>query len=108
MRTFELRIRETGRSKPSDVQESFNTIEESFESKEKLVEYLIDRYGKMPCGRKKIYRDIDTNFYSPKIMAVGFLRSFWNQDISHNSKKWFQTDWIEFFEQETTKTYFKI
>ena len=103
MKTIELVINETSRSVPGYVAETFNIIKESFESKEQLVEYLIDRYGKMPNGRKKIYTGTNNN---PKV--VGFLHSFWNKDCSHNSKKWFQTDWVEFFEQETTRTYFKL
>lgn len=107
MKTLELRINETGRNSicQSEPPECFNNIKESFETIEQLKEYLIERYGKMPQGRKKIYRDTldkDGKFV-PAI--VGFLHSFWNQDCSHNSKKWFQTDWIEIYEQETTRTY---
>lgn len=108
MKTIELRITETGRSNPGYVAETFNTIMESFKFKEQMVEYLIDRYGKMPGGKKKIYRDNINDGTIPKIKIVGFLHSFWNRDCSHNSKKWFQTDWIEFYEQETVKTYFKL
>lgn len=53
-------------------------------------EFLTERYGKMPGGRNKIYVD-DKN---GNAQVLGFTHSFWNDDISHNSKPWYQTDWI--------------
>lgn len=95
--TIELKISETSK------EGSFNIIRESFESKMQLAEYLIDRYGKMPGGRKKIYQDSASG-----AIAVGFMHSFWNQDISHNSGKWYQTDWIVFWEEICQIKYFKL
>jgi hypothetical protein len=48
------------------------------------------------------------SFYSPHPVAFGFLHSFWNDDCSHDSKKWYQTDWITFWEQETQRNYIKL
>ena len=107
MKTIELRINETGRSSlcKSDPPSCFNNIKESFPTLDELKEYLIERYGYLPQGRMKIYRDtLDKDGkFEPAI--VGFLHSWWNQDVSHNSKKWLQTDWIEIYEQETIRTY---
>jgi hypothetical protein len=100
MKTIELRIHETGRMSLKEETSNLNNIKESFETVEQLKEYLVERYGKIPQGRKKIYTGTNQN---PKV--IGFLHSFWNQDISHNSAKWYQTDWIEFWEQDTIKVY---
>ena len=101
---FVLTIEETGRQNLKVPAESFNCIVEYFKTKEALKNYLIERYGKMPNGKKKVY--IDTK--KGKVIPIGFLHSYWNQDVSHNSKLWYQTDWITYFEKETIKTYFKL
>lgn len=104
MRTIELIISETGRGSLKDEPSLFNKICECFETKEELKQYLIDRYGKMPNGKHKVYVDKK----SGGAEQVGFLHSFWNKDWSHNTPSWYQTDWIEFFEQDTNRKYFKL
>ena len=89
---YQLQITETGSNCPKGHLENasiFNDILENFNTVDEAKEYLIDRYGKMPNGKKKIYIDTDNG-----VEAVGFLHSFWNKDWSHNTKNWFQTDWI--------------
>jgi len=66
-----------------------DTITELFKDMEGIKEYLTERYGRVPNGRKKIYIDTPDG-----TQEVGFLYSYWNKDWSHNSKSWFQTDWI--------------
>lgn len=105
MKTIELRITETGRENLKVPAECFNTIHKSFETKGDLKDFLKDHYGKIPKGKIKIYRDKKN---APKSIIVGFCHSFWNQDVSHASKKWYQTDWIEFWEETTTRTYFEL
>lgn len=100
MKKFVLDICETSRFNLKVPAESFNRIIERFESKEELKNYLIDRYGKIPKGKNKVYVE------NGKI--VGFLHSYWNQDVSHNSHKWYQTDWICFWEENVDKIYFKL
>ena len=95
---FELQIDETGSNKPGAENSLFNTIKEQFNTIEDLNKFLIDRYGKMPCKRKKIYISNKEN----KSEVVGFLHSFWNKDWSHNSKSWFQTDWVSIAEIQKT------
>lgn len=100
MKTIKLEITETGRNYLSQPPETFDVIEESFETIEQLKKYLVERYGKIPNGRKKIYTNRNSNSE-----VVGFLHSYWNQDCSHNSPKWYQTDWIEFWTEESTIKY---
>jgi len=68
-----------------DAPQGFNSEKHTFVSIEDIAEFLIDRYGKMPGMRRKVLNS-DT--------VIGFTHSFWNSDISHNSKHWYQTDWI--------------
>lgn len=79
----------TGRSSLKEKPQLFEEFSELFGSIEEAQEFLVDRYGKMPAGRNKIY--IDRN---GKPEVVGFTHSYWNSDISHNSKPWYQTDWV--------------
>lgn len=88
MEYFELEIDETGRNTLKDKPSRFNTIEKTFPTLEKVKEYLVNRYGKMPQGKSKIYVGDKTP------IVVGFSHSFWSSDVSHNSKSWYQTDWI--------------
>ena len=104
MKTIKLIISETGRENLKVEPNLFNVIKESCKTKEQLKDYLIERYGKIPPSKKKMYMDIPNK----ETIVIGFIYSFWNQDISHASKKWFQTDWIEFYEEETEVTYFKL
>lgn len=100
---FVLQITETGRENLKVPAQSFNCIVEYFKTIPELKQYLIDRYGKIPNQRKKIYQA-----NNGKIDVIGFLYSYWNQDISHMSRKWYQTDWIEFCQRETKDLYFKL
>jgi len=103
MKEIVLTIMETGREHLRCKPEEFNFIIEYFKTKEDLRNYLIERYGRMPKMRSKLYRDINS-----KSIVIGFSYSYWNQDVSHNSKKWYQTDRIVFFEEEKVITYFDL
>ena len=91
MKTLKLQIDETSRTSLKEEQASyFNSITEYFNNIREVKDYLIDRYGKMPGMKKKIY--IDDKNGNP--VVCGFLYSFWDQDISHMTKKYYQTDWV--------------
>lgn len=96
MKTIKLKITETSRNSLQEQPTTFNRIVEEFETKEECKDAIIQRYGRMPNKRNKIYTGPNNN---PTV--VGFLYSFWNSDVSHNSKPWFQTDWICIYEVET-------
>lgn len=89
MSKYKISITETGRGNLNEKPQTFSEDIQHVDTLEKVREFLIDRYGRMPNGRNKIYRDI-----KGKSVVCGFLHSFWNKDWSHNSKKWYQTDWI--------------
>ena len=91
---YKLQIDETGRNSLKEQSSFFNTIIEKFSEISEVKDYLAERYGKIPKGRNKIYQDTKQG----ETLKVGFLHSFWNQDISHNSKSWFQTDRVSIFE----------
>ncbi|MFA5240354.1 MAG: hypothetical protein WC476_11705 [Phycisphaerae bacterium] len=87
-----IEITETGRNSLKGESSTFNREVKTVATVEEVKAYLIDRYGKMPKGKNKIY--IDTQ--DGETIETGFTYSFWNQDVSHNSPKWYQTDWISF------------
>jgi len=87
---YRIVITETARGSLRDEPHIFNGIAQEFNTLGDLKDFLIERYGKMPGRRKKIY--VEKN---GETVEVGFIHSFWNQDVSHNSKPWYQTDWIE-------------
>ncbi|MEA1878667.1 MAG: hypothetical protein U9N86_17630 [Bacteroidota bacterium] len=68
----------------------FDIIHETVLDIKEAQEFLIDRYGQLPKGLNKVF--VDDKDGNSKV--VGFTYSFWNKDISHNGKSWFQTDWI--------------
>lgn len=87
-----IEITETGRNNLKEEPQTFNRENKTVANVEEVKAYLIERYGKIPTGKNKIY--IDTQ--DGETIETGFTYSFWNQDISHNSAKWYQTDWISF------------
>ena len=93
---YKIQIDETGRNSLKDKSTFFNSLVKKVTSLEDVKEFLIDHYGTMPGKKHKIYVD-DKN---GKSKEVGFLHSYWNQDISHMSKKWYQTDWVTVTEVE--------
>ena len=90
MTSIEVHITETARDSLKDSPHTFNIVNESFSSIEDVKEFLADRYGHMPSGRNKVY--VDTK--DGAAQEIGFTYSFWTNDMSHNSKSWFQTDWV--------------
>ena len=88
---YKLIITETGRDCLKNEPYMFNLITKNFGNLVELKQYLTEHYGKMPGGKKKIYNEKEDG----TAQEIGFSHSFWNDDISHNSKAWYQTDWIE-------------
>ena len=87
---YSLEIIETGRNTLKADARCFGTITKKFETKEEAREYLKERYGRMPSKRNKIYVDDKEG----NQIEVGFTYSYWNKDCSHDTKSWYQTDWI--------------
>lgn len=88
---YEVRIDETLKTCPKEERSSHsNTITKRVKTLNDAKKFITDRYGKMPGGKNKIYVDGPDN----NAIEMGFLHSFWNKDISHDSKPWYQTDWI--------------
>ena len=85
-----LDITETERSSPNTDSYYRYKFDERFHNVEELKEYLIDKYGAVPGGRRKIYMD-DTDGNSH---VVGFLHSYWRDSAYPGDNMRFQTDWI--------------
>lgn len=96
---LKIEITETARDNLNDEPHRYSDrITEVFKSMDELKDFLVDRYGRGTRGRNKIYRDTKTG----ESQEIGFLYSFWNKDYSHNSKSWYQTDWIEIMDISET------
>jgi len=85
-----IMVQSTGRNSLRGPSRLFNIDHETVIDAKEAQEFLVERYGKMPGGKNKIY--VDDKDGNTKV--IGFTHSFWNSDISHNSKPWYQTDWI--------------
>jgi len=89
---YKLEIIETSKPSPrsTDDFDTFNIISEKFEKLKEVKELLSDRYGTDKPTNNKIYIDNKKG----EAQVVGFIRTFWNKDMSHNSKSWWQEDWV--------------
>jgi hypothetical protein len=92
MSYYKIKITETGSTRPQDDDFStFNFEEIVCENKSEIATKLKEHCGIKKINKEnKIYCDIGSN-----AIEVGFVRSFWNKDLSHNGKSWWQRDWIE-------------
>ena len=93
-----ITIESTARNSLKETGSMVDVVHETVINTKEAQEFLIERYGKLPGGKSKVY--IDDKDGNAKV--VGFTYSFWNKDISHNSKSWYQTDWITAVEVEET------
>lgn len=92
MKQIKMTITELGRNTLKEAPAVFNEERKYFNTVEDVREYLTERYGKMPGMKNKVYQDAPDG----EPMTVGFIHSYWNRDISHNSDAWYQTDWVCF------------
>ncbi len=93
---FKLVIDETACNSPKDTENSarFNQIVKKADTVEEIEAFLNERYGKVVSKQTRIKNGVYVDKEGGGAERVGFLYSFWNKDWSHNSKNWFQTDWI--------------
>jgi len=102
LKYYQVNIVETARNHPRDDVDDdmvFNTIKEEFYTESELFRYLEHRYGKNFTTSKKMYVDK----FDGKTYECGFVKSFWNKDWSHDSKSWWQTDWVSVVEMQATR-----
>jgi len=97
---YKIVVIETGRNTLKDEPRIFNEFERFFEKVDEAKNFVVGRCGKIPKG--KLYADNGNG--APE--QVGYHYSFWNGDVSHGSKKWFQTDWIEITQVSETPVLF--
>lgn len=88
---YKVVITETGRNTLKEQAHTFNVETKSFRTLEGAEAYLFDRYGTIPkrTTRNTIYQDTEN-----EAEEIGFTKSYWNKDMSHNSNSWYQTDWV--------------
>lgn len=90
---IEIEIIETASNATNQEKSTFNKFSIYCNDTNEATTKLVERYGKMPSTHKKIFVDDKEG----KSKVVGFTYSFWTSDISHNSKKWHQMDWISIY-----------
>ena len=67
----------------------FEEIEEKFADLAAVKNWIKEKYGR--CKKVLMYRDGKNG----EAIKTGYIYCFRNKDISHNSKEWFQRDWVE-------------
>ena len=87
---IKLDITETERANPNAQAYHRYAFTETFKDMNGLKEYLIDRYGKIPGGRRKIYIDKSDG----STHEIGFIHSFWRDPEYRGGKSAYQTDWL--------------
>ena len=99
---YKITIDETGRNSLREEPRRFNTETIHVATIEEARKAISDRYGKIPKRRdhNTVFQDNKTDGMTH---AVGFLRSYWNRDISHlPCTPWYQTDWVTVTEVNET------
>ena len=96
MKYYEIITNETSKTPFSKENYTcFNSFSESYKTLEDCKQVLKEKYGK--CKKQKMFRDRkDGESYQS-----GWIYSFKNSDISHDSKEWLQQDWVEIREVES-------
>lgn len=77
-------------------------VKEGFADLEAVKAFFTDRYGKVPKGRNKVYRDLPNG----ECEEVGFTHSYWEDQWGNDPALWV-TDWIE-VRQMVSKPLLKI
>jgi len=72
----------------------FNQYQESFKTLQEAKDYLKEKYQ----GHKKQKMFCDDKEGNAK--QIGWIYSFKNSDISHDSKPWYQQDWVSITERQ--------
>lgn len=79
----------TGASGNEENYEIFNRKESACSTLDEVKTELEDKYGK--CKKVFIYQDDEKG----NAIKTGRIYCFKNSDVSHNSKPWYQQDWVE-------------
>jgi hypothetical protein len=88
---YEVSITMTGKSIDGDDDYTgMGQERKEFPTKEKVVEFLRETYGK--SDKQEMYID---NKETGNTEQVGWIYSFENRDWSHGGDPWNQQDWVE-------------
>jgi hypothetical protein len=98
---FRVITTQTGRNNMRASPSIFNEESKVFRNAKQVKTYLKETYGNK--RGKPMY--VDTK--KGKTLQVGKIFGFWNSDISHNSPKWFQEDWVEVRKEKYTYPKFR-
>lgn len=88
---YRIRILRTSK-RISSKQEDYQTFDDEtkdFETLEQVKSFLQENYGKV----KKVKMYVETKDRNGE--HIGWIYCFVNSDVSHNTKRWYQQDWVE-------------
>jgi hypothetical protein len=90
-----LCLTQCGASRPGAEMSVYHEVDKAFPSVEEALAYLKEYYGiekpKRLHDGNSIFVDTDG---APR--RIGFLVRRWNSDVSHNSKAWWEENWVSF------------
>ncbi len=85
-----------GASKPGAKMQCFNEQRKECDSVADALEWLVKNYGIRPPKRIHDGNSVFRDTKSRGTVRCGFIVHRWNSDISHNSKAWWEQNWISF------------
>ena len=104
MLRYKLTIVETHSNTPGSESNFGGESVTEYRDLDNLVSDLKRMYSRFNLDslmkRNRVYIDI-----GDESIPVGFTVSFWNKDVSHNSKSWWQTDWVTVERMEIQSAY---
>lgn len=86
---YKVNITKQGRSSMKGIPETFDKEVLVLPSIKKVQSVLKERYGERWNVGQPVYQDTKKG-----AVRTGLIKSYWNKDWSHDTNKWFQTDWI--------------
>ena len=107
MEYYKLIIDQTAKDSPKETEregDCFNRLTREFDTYEELNEWLYQTY-EIKDMLDKDYRGVYIDDENGKTKKICILYSYWNKYCSHNSKIWWQTDWIVAYKVEEKRTY---
>jgi hypothetical protein len=93
---IQVTVTQVGASAPGREQSVFNEKRETFPTMEDALAWLEDCFGIKRPKRIHYRNSVFVDSSDGGVRRIGFLVSRWNSDCSHNSKAWWETNWVSF------------
>lgn len=92
---IKVKLSQVGSAAPGKPGSIYNQQTREFPDMDAALLWLEQDYG---ITKPKRLQDSNSVFVDTPAgtRRVGFTVSRWNSDVSHNSKKWWETNWVSF------------